>query len=213
MSTSLPEHLVDRLQDRLERLPLRERKKLKTRRAIQDHALRLFGEQGYDETTVEQIAEAAEISPSTFFRYFPTKEDVVVTDEYDPIMAEMFRAQPAELSPIEALRATMRDMLPLMFATDTEVVMTRMRLTTSVPALRARTFESLREGTHLILKEVMAERAGRPRDDLDVDAFAWAVVGALMSAMYAWMDGRVEIERMPDLIDHNLELLGAGFPI
>jgi AcrR family transcriptional regulator len=212
MSTSLPEHAIDRLEDRLQRLPLRERKKLKTRRAIQDHALRLFGEQGYDETTVEQIAEAAEISPSTFFRYFPTKEDVVVTDEYDPIMAEVFRSQPPELSAIKALRATMRDLLPQMFATDMDVVMTRMRLTTTVPALRARTFESLREGTHRILKEVMAERTGRPFDDLDVDAFAWAVVGALMSAMYAWMDGKVQIEGMPDLIDHNLELVETGFP-
>jgi len=212
MSTSPPEHFVDRLEDRLQRLPLRERKKLRTRRAIQDHALRLFGERGYDETTVEQIAEAAEISPSTFFRYFPTKEDVVVTDEYDPIMAEVIRAQPPEMSPIGAFRATMRDLLPQMFATDMDTVMTRMRLTATVPALRARTFESLREGTHLILKEVMAERTGRPRDDLDIDAFAWAVVGVLMSAMYAWMDDRVRIEQMPDLIDHNLEQLEAGFP-
>lgn len=213
MSTSLPEHFVDRYEARLARLPLRERKKLKTRRAIQDHALRLFGERGYDETTVEQIAEAAEISPSTFFRYFPTKEDVVVTDEYDPIMAEVIRAQPPEMRPIEALRATMRDLLPHMFATDMDVVMTRMRLTTTVPALRARTFESLREGTHLILKQVMAERTGRPEDDLDIDAFAWAVVGVLMSAMYAWMDDKVEIEQMPELIDHNLEMLEAGFPV
>ncbi|MBO2446909.1 TetR family transcriptional regulator [Actinomadura barringtoniae] len=213
MSTSLPEHLIDRLDQRLERLPLRERKKLKTRRAIQDHALRLFGERGYDETTVEQIAEAAEISPSTFFRYFPTKEDVVVTDEYDPIMAEVFRSQPAELTPIQALRTTLGDLLPYMFATDMEVVMTRMRLTTTVPALRARTFESLREGTHLILKEVLAERTGRSQDDLDIDALAWAVVGVLMSAMYAWMDGKVQIEEMPDLIDHNLELLESGFPL
>ena len=62
---------------------LRDRKKQKTRWSIQEHALRLFQEHGYDQTTVDQIAAAAEISPSTFFRYFKTKEDVVVQDEYD----------------------------------------------------------------------------------------------------------------------------------
>src|SRR5215217_5826945 len=95
-----------------QRLSLRERKQVKTRRTIQEPALRLCTEQGYDATTVEQIAEAAEVSPSTFFRYFPTKEDVVVTDEYDPVMAEIYRAQSADLSPIEALRITFQEILP-----------------------------------------------------------------------------------------------------
>jgi AcrR family transcriptional regulator len=49
--------------------------------------MRLFREQGWEETAVEQIAEAAEVSPSTFFRYFPTKEDVVLLDEYDDALA------------------------------------------------------------------------------------------------------------------------------
>jgi AcrR family transcriptional regulator len=74
---------------------LRERKKQKTKASIQREALRLFKKHGYDETTIEDIADAAEISPSTFFNYFPTKEDVVIYDEYDPMMFSMLTEAPA----------------------------------------------------------------------------------------------------------------------
>ena len=87
---------------------LRERKKAKTRAAIQAQALRLFRERGYAGTTVEQIAAAAEVSQSTFFRYFRTKEDVVLHDRFDPVLIEAFHAQPEELAPAQALRAAMR---------------------------------------------------------------------------------------------------------
>src|ERR1700748_3060170 len=90
---------------------LRERKKAKTRAAIRDHALRLFRENGYQRTTVEQIAAAAEVSPSTFFRYFPTKEDVVLQDDMDTRMVEALERQPASLSPLSAVRAAARDAL------------------------------------------------------------------------------------------------------
>ena len=77
---------------------LRERKKQKTREAIQREAMRLFQEQGYEATTIEQIAEAVEISPSTFFNYFPSKEDVVFTDPYDPLFISTFLERPGEES-------------------------------------------------------------------------------------------------------------------
>ncbi len=83
----------------------------KTRAAIQAAALHLFERQGYDATTVDEIAERAEISQSTFFRYFPTKEDVVLHDRYDPLLLADFRAQPHELSSIAALRRTLRSVL------------------------------------------------------------------------------------------------------
>src|SRR5271154_4796427 len=84
---------------------LRERKKARTRAAIREHALRLFREQGYDATTVDQIADAADVSPSTFFRYFPTKEDVVLQDDVDVLALGAFEAQPAGLTPVAAFRA------------------------------------------------------------------------------------------------------------
>src|SRR5215469_17329630 len=90
---------------------LRERKKARTRAAIREHALRLFRENGYQKTTVEDIAAAAEVSPSTFFRYFPTKEDVVLQDDMDDRLFEAFERQPASLSPLAALRAAIREAL------------------------------------------------------------------------------------------------------
>ena len=86
--------------------------------AIQSTALRLFREQGYEETTVQQIIEEVEISESTFFRYFPTKADVVLSDEFDPVIVEAFRSQPAALSSIQALRAAARLTFCKMAASD-----------------------------------------------------------------------------------------------
>ena len=88
---------------------LRERKKARTRAAIREHALRLFREEGYQRTTVEKIAEAAEVSPSTFFRYFPTKEDVVLQDDMDTRMIEALERQPPGLGPLSAVRAAARE--------------------------------------------------------------------------------------------------------
>lgn len=79
-------------------LGLREPKKARTRPTIQQHALRLFRERGYEATTVQEIAEAAEASESTFFRYFPAKEDVVLWDPFDPLYAQVSREQPPDLT-------------------------------------------------------------------------------------------------------------------
>ncbi len=166
---------------------LRERKKIKTHAAIQREALRLFREQGYTATTVEQIAEAAEVSPSTFFRYFPTKEDVVLYDVLDPVMIATFKAQPADLSPIQALRAAFRDVYDCLSAEELTQQRERAALFLSVPELRGAWMSEL-AGTIQLLTGLIAERSGRRADDLGVRNYAGAVIGAIMAAWLATAD-------------------------
>ncbi|GAA4631205.1 TetR family transcriptional regulator [Actinoallomurus vinaceus] len=194
-----------------QRLGLRERKKLKTRRSIQEHALRLFQEQGYDATTVEQIAEAAEVSPSTFFRYFPTKEDTVLTDEYDALIVDAIRAQPPELPPMEALRNVMREMVSDMVAADRKRMLDRTRLMMSVPALRSRQWDQTKVTQQAIL-ESLADRVGRPASDFELQAFAAAVIAVWETAVLGWVeaDGKTDIV---ELLDRGVDFLIAGCPL
>src|SRR4029453_5997385 len=119
----------------------RERKRTRTRLMIQSEALRLFAEKGYADTTVEEIADAAAISPRTFFRYFPTKEDVVLWDEYDPQVGELLAARPDDEPVAESFRAIMRETLAGLLRRDPNELLTRVRLLSSVPELRARVLE------------------------------------------------------------------------
>ncbi|MGC9669079.1 TetR family transcriptional regulator [Planosporangium sp. 12N6] len=189
---------------------LRERKKQKTRWAIQEHALRLFAEQGYDATTVEQIAAAAEVSPSTFFRYFPTKEDVVVQDEYDPLLIAELESAPAELAAVPALRHAIRAAFAKLGPAETAKVLERGRLSMSVPALRARIVDNL-TGTVDVLAGPLARRAGREPDDFGVRALAGACLGILLVAVFTWLESDGE-QDLSTLIDEALGHLEAGFP-
>ena len=83
---------------------LRERKKIKTRAEIKKQAFELFTKQGFTNTTIEQIAAASDVSASTFFRYFPTKEALILQDDFDPIMLEAFLNQPKEVPIFRAFR-------------------------------------------------------------------------------------------------------------
>jgi AcrR family transcriptional regulator len=186
---------------------LRERKKAKTRAAIQTHALRLIAEQGYEATTVEQIAEAAEISPSTFFRYFPTKEDVVVEDGYDPMILAAFEAAGTAERPLTRLRAAVREVLS-MIGDEEAQILERTQLIFAVPALRARTLQNMLS-TMDLLAGTLARASGLPADDRRVRIFTGAIVGAWMVVLVRWAEGNGE-ERLAEILDEALATLEDG---
>lgn len=189
---------------------LRERKKAKTRAAIREHALRLVREQGYAATTIEQIAEAAEVSPSTFFRYFPTKEDAILYDPYDPIVERAFRNQPPDLTPLAAMRGAMRAAFEAMPSDELCATRELLELIVAVPALRARLFDELGR-TAGLLADLLAERVGGRPDDPAIVTCSWAVVGAVFGAMDVAV-AHPEID-LPSLFDDALARLEAGLPL
>ncbi len=189
---------------------LRERKKARTRAAIRQHALHLFHEQGYRATTVDQIAEAAEVSPSTFFRYFPTKEDVVLQDDFDLLTLEAFEAQPPGLSPISALRSAWRETFARLPAQALEQFRQAAALSLAEQEIRARALDELAHSIQLIA-EATAKRVGRDPDDFAVRNLAGAVVGVVVAAtMAAAVDPAAD---MLESIDAALANLEAGLPL
>ncbi len=194
---------------------LRERKKARTRASIREHALRLFREQTYQGTTVEQIAAAAEVSPSTFFRYFPTKEDIVLQDDMDTRMIEALERQPAGLGPLGAVRAATREVFTSYTQADLDLLGETTALTMNVPEIRARAMDEFAR-TISVIGEALAKRAGRSADDLAVRTTAGAIIGVIMSITMPWEGWRSDrrtIEDMFERIDQALALLEAGLPM
>jgi AcrR family transcriptional regulator len=190
---------------------LRERKKARTRAAIREHALRLFRDQGYHATTIEQIAEAAEVSPSTFFRYFPTKEDVVLLDDMDAVIIDAFLRQPPELSLIAAFRAAMTGAFSSMSPEEQARAAETARLTLSVPELRSRTIDEFSRAIEIIA-QAAARRSGRDPDDFAVRNVAGAIVGVIIGALMPYVPDHHTPE-MTSRIDAALAHLEAGLPL
>jgi AcrR family transcriptional regulator len=168
-------------------LPLRERKKVRTREAIQTHAVRLFKRQGFEATTVDQIADAAEISPSTFFRYFPTKEAVLFEQSNFGEVLEYFEQQPAKLSALDAVERAIKQQLDRFTPAEMKSFKERNRLIFTTPELRGPYFTHLASITTM-LSEGVSSRQSKNVGDLSVRTFAWAVQGALTAVFWHWAE-------------------------
>jgi AcrR family transcriptional regulator len=194
---------------------LRERKKARTRASLREHALRLFRDQGYTATTVEQISAAAEVSPSTFFRYFPTKEDVILQDDLDVRIMEAFERQPSAMSVIAAIRAAIGEAMGSYTEADMALILQTTQLTRTVPEIRARAIDEFARMIH-IFAGAIAKRTGRPEDDLAVRTMAGAVIGVMMAiTVPVWEAEITDFSLIEALAQFSeaLALLETGLPL
>ena len=177
---------------------------------IQREAMRLFLEKGFDETTVEDIAEAVEISPSTFFNYFPSKEDVVFEDELDPLILAAFDAQPKDAGPVHRLRMAMKSVFAQITPEQDRMMRDRMQLLATTPELRGAMLSQF-AGIVDQIAHLLAPRVGRRQDDFAVHNIAGAVLGVLLAAMLTIIDNPKA--DMIKVVDDALAHLEAGLPL
>ena len=192
-------------------LSLRERKRLRAMRRIQSVALELFEEHGFDEVTIDQIATITEVSPSTIYRYFGTKEMIVIWDEYDPLAIQAIMAELDDHPPLEAVRRVVQGMLLSAFDHDAERIHRRMRLAFTHPSLEAASTLQAYEMAQLI-GGVIATKLERDPDELDIQVFSHAFVGGILGGLRHWYASDFAtpmqdvIDRLLDTLDHGLQL-------
>lgn len=170
---------------RVTTLGLRDRKKLAAMRRIQEVALDLFDERGFAAVTIEQIADAADVSPSSVYRYFGTKEQVVLWDEVDVRLFDAVEAELASRPPVEAMRRAVADVLTRFFDQDDDLAKRKTRYALEEPALRPALLEQTDEFTQRIAT-ALARAAGQPTDDLEPQVIAATLVAAMLTAARHW---------------------------
>lgn len=188
---------------------LRERKRLRTEADLRRAALELFAEHGYDRVTIDEIAEAADVSKRTFYRYFEGKEDVLFTDESESI--EHLRAAFAAPIGRERLFTTARRAILEVAAEYEEQrddLAAHKRVVSSTPALVARSLER-QERWAAALTSILAERLGADADDLVPKLFAADLIATFRVTFDHWL-AHPDAPSLVDLLGVALDVLEHG---
>lgn len=202
-----------------ERMDLRQRRRADTQRLIQSHALRLFTEHGYDSITVADVARAAGVSPMTVYRHFPTKEDLVLSDQYNRLIADQIAALPAEGSLVRRIGSALVQAAGIAVASDDAApagtlpdsgtkaeLLARLQLMISTPALRARNYDSQFAAQKAIVDALRGDRS-----DPDSEFRLWVAAGACLAAMNVALMRWAEQDGQPDLPTLIADALSAVF--
>ena len=192
-----------------EELGLRERKKLERRRSIEVAALNRFGENGFDATTIDEIAADADIAPRTFFSYFPTKEDVVLADYADRLKRttdELGRRPPSEAQG-RALRERFAG-VAADYEAQRDDLIRRFAIMAVNPSVHARSLQ-LQAGWEDTVAEVLAQRMGVNAEDIRPRLMSSAALACMRSSLRHWiLTGHRR--SLPDLVEASFDRLGTG---
>lgn len=192
-----------------EELGLRERKKRERRRRIEEAAIDLFEEHGFDGTTIEEIAAAADIAPRTFFYYFPTKEDVVLADYASRLerIIEVLGDRPQTEPAWTALQASFTTVAGDYEARRSDLIR-RFTIMAAHPSVYARSLQ-LQAGWEDALTDALIERAGPNADHLEPRLLASAALACMRSSLRHWLlTGHTTT--LPDLIGSCFDRLSNG---
>lgn len=173
----------------MSKLNLRQRNRLEAKRRLQDVALTLFEERGFDNVTMQDVAQEGEVSESTLYRYFGTKESLVVWDEYEldsEIGRRLFKKQPPA--------AAFRDALITAFATQGSLatLLRRVRFLYATPQVHAAAVEQEFEDRDELAQAFAMVRGSKERS-LEDDVLAGACMAALDAAMNHWQSSNGEL--------------------
>ena len=189
---------------------LRERHRRRTAAQLEEVALRLFGERGFDATTVDDIAAAAEVSRRTFFRYYASKEDVLLSDH--PRQLAQLRAALSARPTSEPILTALREALMSMSGTyeeNRDRLLLRARVMRGTPSLQARSLVLQREWEQAVA-DMVADRLGvDAKGDLRPAVVAATTLGALRAAFGMWLEGGGKAH-LPSLVSEALDLLDSG---
>lgn len=188
---------------------LRRRRRVRTKTQIQDAALALFATKGYEGTSLDDIAHAAAVSPRTFYRYFPGKEDVVLWDEYDELQPQELWDAHLGQDPIELLVQRLREATATLYRADPDRLLLRAKLCCSVPEIRSRLVNRQLEMLGPYCRELV-EACGFDLDDLRVVVPMGAVIMAMLVALEQWQrhDGAGDLLTLVDAAITALALPG-----
>jgi AcrR family transcriptional regulator len=192
---------------------LRERKKARTRDAIAAAAVDLFESKGYDATTVDEIAEAADVSPRTFFRYYDSKVDVVMgrkggPDGEDDDLALRLGTRPPEEGPVEATRQVLREELVGALTAD-PLLVRQIRIMLGTPSLQAIAREHFNEH-HDDMAADFAARMGVAEGDYRAHVVASAVSNTMWTVVAHWVAEGGDGQALVAMLDEAFTLLAGG---